>query len=168
MELEPYVDRLREQLSQAAESAGEPARELADRLTAPLDASVRLALLEALTAAAAEITQELAPGSVEVRLRGRDPEFVVTPTPSLADATPVAAPVDLGYSDTDDAELVRINLRLPQDLKERVEQAARAAGQSVNAWLVRAAGGALAPSDSARSASPSSGARHQRYSGWVR
>jgi hypothetical protein len=168
MELDPYVDRIRDQVSQAAESSGESARELADRLTVVLDASVRLALLEALSTAAAEVTQELAPGSVEVRLRGRDPEFVVTPPPSLADVTPVATSVDLGPIDTDDAELVRINLRLPHDLKERVEQAARGAGLSVNAWLVRAAGGALAPSSSTNSASPASGARHQRYSGWVR
>ena len=34
-------------------------------------------LLEALSAAADEITRELAPGSVEVRLRAGDPEFVV-------------------------------------------------------------------------------------------
>ena len=62
----------------AAEGGGEAARALAERLVAPLDAAVRLALLDALAAAAQEITCELAPGSVEVRLRGRDPEFVVT------------------------------------------------------------------------------------------
>ena len=39
---------------------------------------MRLALLEALSAAADEITRELAPGAVEVRLRGSDPDFVVT------------------------------------------------------------------------------------------
>jgi hypothetical protein len=168
MELDPYLERLRDQLSQVAESAGEPARELADRLTGALDASARLALLEALTGAAAEITQELAPGSVEVRLRGRDPEFVVTPPASPVDVPAQPAIVDLGYGGSDDAEMTRINLRLPQDLKERVEDAARAAGVSVNAWLVRAAGAALAPSGSTSGASPSSSARHQRYSGWVR
>ena len=40
--------------------------------------AIRLALLEALTAAAEELTSELAPQSVEVRLRGRDPEFIVS------------------------------------------------------------------------------------------
>jgi hypothetical protein len=168
MELDAYIDRIQDQLAQAAESSGESAHELTHRLAVALDASVRLVLLEALSTAAAQITQELAPGWVEVRLRGRDPEFVVMPPPSLADVTPVATPLDLGPVDTDDAELVRINLRLPQDLKERVEQAARGAGLSVNAWLVRAAAGALAPSSSTNPASPSSGARHQRYSGWVR
>ena len=55
------------------------AEALADRLTAPLDSAIRLALLEALSDAAQEITRELAPGSVDVRLRGRDPEFTVSP-----------------------------------------------------------------------------------------
>ena len=43
-------------------------------------------LLDALSSAADEITRELAPGSVEVRLRGREPQFAVTPPhPATAD-----------------------------------------------------------------------------------
>jgi hypothetical protein len=49
-----------------------------ERLTVSMESAIRLALLEALSAAAGEITTEMAPGSVQVRLRGRDPEFVVT------------------------------------------------------------------------------------------
>ncbi len=33
----------------------------------------------------------------------------------------------------------RVSLRLPEKVKAQVEQAAAAAGQSVNAWLVKAA-----------------------------
>jgi hypothetical protein len=54
---------------------------LARRSTAALESAVRLMLLDALSAAADEITLELAPGSVEVRLRAGDPDFVVTPAP---------------------------------------------------------------------------------------
>ena len=78
MDLNPYVDELRHQLMIAAEAGGEDARLLAERLVAPLQSATRLVLLDALSAAAGEITSDLAPGSVEVRLRGRDPEFVVT------------------------------------------------------------------------------------------
>ncbi|TMR25926.1 hypothetical protein ETD85_44320, partial [Nonomuraea zeae] len=81
MDLAPYVDRLRRELAVAAGAGGEDARALAERLAAPLESATRLALLEALSAAADEITRDLAPGSVEVRLRGRDPGFVVTPPP---------------------------------------------------------------------------------------
>ena len=73
MELEPYIEEIHRQLTLAAEASGEEARALADRLAAPLDAAIRLALQDALSAAAEEITVELAPGSVELRLRGRTP-----------------------------------------------------------------------------------------------
>src|ERR1700723_3101741 len=78
MDLTQYVSDLRHQLTVAAEVGGDDARVLAERLTAPLESAVRLALLDALSAAAAEITRDLAPGSVDVRLRGREPTFVVT------------------------------------------------------------------------------------------
>src|SRR5690242_10513174 len=77
MDLQPYVDAVRHELVVAAAAGGEEAQGLAERLTAPLDSSIRLAMLEALSDAAQQITRELAPASVEVRLRGRDPEFTV-------------------------------------------------------------------------------------------
>src|ERR1700748_212663 len=78
MDLQPYVEAVRHELNLAAAAAGAEAQALADRLSAPLESAIRLALLEALSAGVEEITSELAPRSVEVRLRGRDPEFVVS------------------------------------------------------------------------------------------
>src|ERR1700753_2519869 len=92
MDLTPYVSKLSADLAVAAEAGGEDARALAERLTAPLDSAVRLTLLEALSAAADEITRDLAPGSVELRLRGRDPEFVVTTEPATTTPTAEKAP----------------------------------------------------------------------------
>ena len=86
MDLMPYVELLRRELASAAETGGDEARALAERLTAPLESAIRLTLLEALSAATAEITHDLAPGSVHLRLHGRDPDFVVTLPP--ADPTP--------------------------------------------------------------------------------
>src|SRR5215471_773707 len=82
MDLTPYVSNLRHELAVAADAGGDDARALAERLTAPLESAVRLVLLDALSAAAAEITRDLAPGSVDLRLRGREPSFVVTPPPA--------------------------------------------------------------------------------------
>src|SRR4051812_24531274 len=104
MELQRYVDEVTRQLAVAADSGGEAARELAIRLAAALESVVRLALLEALGDAAAEITRELAPGSVDVRLRGREPEFVV----DLAHSDATSEPETYG----EDAAITRINLRL--------------------------------------------------------
>ena len=53
MDLRPYIDEIHHQLEVAAETGGEAARALAERLIAPLDAAVRLSLLDALAAAAA-------------------------------------------------------------------------------------------------------------------
>src|SRR2546423_11110557 len=121
------VDTLRHELAVAAEAGGDDARALAERLTAPLDSAVRLVLLDALSTAAAEITRDLAPGSVDLRLRGREPSFVVTPPPverwteepsSAATMTPPVAP-----SDAEDDTTARINFRLPEHLQARIEPA---------------------------------------------
>ena len=170
MELTRYVDELQHQLATAAAAGGDDARELAGRLTAPLDAAVRLVLLEALSTAADEITAELAPGAVDVRLRGRDPEFVVTPAPSSRfeeATTPPAEPARAAVLDPDDVSTSRSTLRLPAQLKAQVEEAAAREGMSVNTWLVRAVAAALAPAATSRPpvrATSTSG----RVTGWVR
>src|SRR6478735_1301857 len=135
MDLQRYVDEVRRQLAVAAEAGGEDTRAVAERLAPALDSVLRLTLLEAVTEAAAEITRELAPGSVDVRLRGREPEFVVTVAQSDATDEP-----NEPYSD--EGTMTRINLRLSEELKARVEQAAERDGVSTNTWLVRAAAGA--------------------------
>ena len=168
MKLGPYVDTLRQELGTAAAAGGDEARALAERLTAPLDSAVRLTLLDALAAAAAEITRELAPGSVDVLLRNREPVFVVTPPPA---DEPAPAPADTPppATDTEDAATARINFRLPDSLKSRIEEAAGRAGLSVNAWLVRATATALDSSLRAESGDrPRTARGYQRYSGWVR
>ena len=66
MDLTPYVDQLRRELVASAELGGDEARALAERLTGPLEASLRLALLSALSTAAEEITSQLAPELVDV------------------------------------------------------------------------------------------------------
>src|SRR5690348_14651838 len=148
MELTQYVENLRRELTTAAEVGGEDARALAERLLHPLDAAVRLTLLEALSAAAEEISAELAPGAVDVRLRGGTAGFVVTPPPAAtapaADAVSGPVEVRLPAAEGDDAAMVRINLRLPANLKALIEDAAAAGGISVNAWIVRAAAAGLA------------------------
>src|SRR3954469_19869287 len=82
MDLTQYVENLRRELAIAAGAGGDDARAVAERLTAPLEPAVRLMLLDALSAAADEITRDLAPGSVELRLRGGEPEFVVAAAPA--------------------------------------------------------------------------------------
>ncbi|MFA3841071.1 hypothetical protein [Streptomyces aureus] len=182
MDLTPYVDNLRRELAVAAEAGGEEARELAERLTAPLESATRLTMLNVLSAAMDEITRELAPGSVDVRLRGLDPDFVVTrPAADEAyeayedrsgPAEPLKAPAP-APADGDDGGTARVNLRLPAYLKTRAEEAASREGLSVNAWLVRAVSAALdggAPSRTPGSTQATRTTRTvgQSFTGWVR
>ena len=179
MDLQGYVDNVHRQLLLAADAGGEDARALAERLVAPLGAALRLALQDAVSAAAEEITCDLAPASVELRLRGGDLEFVVTaPAAAAIDdhdddevATPRRARVHTAAApeaDGDDGSMSRINLRLPEQLKARVEQAAAADGLSINSWLVQAAAAAVDRSGAnRRSQSGWTGGGH-RYKGWAR
>ena len=162
MELGPFVTDLQRQLADAAANGAEDTRAAAERVAAGLDAATRLVLLDALSAAVGEITRDLAPGSVDLRLRGRDVEFVVTsPTPeSETDERPTVT-VDL-----DDASTSRTTLRLPDALKARVDEAAAADGLSVNTWLVRAVAAALDPKQ--RRTAQRSLRTGDNFAGWAR
>lgn len=170
MDLTPHVESLRQQLLVAAQAGGEDAQRLAERLMAPLDAATHLVLLDVLTAAAGEITRDLAPGSVEVRLRGRQPDFVVTSSPPEADVAPDATSPPAGPAGDvgDDGPTARITLRLPEHLKTRVEEAAGRDGLSVNSWLVRAVADAIDPVARPRDAPRRSPAGGERFRGWAR
>ncbi|GAA4401262.1 hypothetical protein GCM10023147_40650 [Tsukamurella soli] len=166
MKLGRYVDDLHRHLAVAAAAGGEDAERLAQRLIAPLDAATRLVLLEALSAAAGEITLALTPGSVEVRLRGNEPEFVIeagaapTRDADRGEATADPQPVE-------DGPATRTTLRLPDQVKARVDEAASREGVSVNTWLVRAVTAEL---DRGRHPAPVTreGTAGQRLKGWAR
>jgi HicB family len=182
MEIDTYIQSVRSQLDLAAEAGGEDARDLARRLIAPLESAIRLAVQDALAAAAEEITLELAPGSVELRLRGREPEFVVSlppAEPGAGDVTEdqVPAPASWrargsgsgsGEGEEDDATVSRINLRLPDRLKSRIEEAAAGEGLSINAWLVRTAASAVDRQGPVRRGEARTPTGAQRYTGWTR
>ncbi|HEX5199193.1 hypothetical protein ACFQS1_12030 [Paractinoplanes rhizophilus] len=139
MDLTPYLETLRADLAAAAAPGGPETTRAADLLGHSLESSARLALLEALSDAAAEITTRLTDATVEVRLRGREADLVVNqvaPEPPAA-APAAGAPVDPG------GDLTRLTLRMPEALKTHVEQIAAAEGISVNAWLVRAVTAAI-------------------------
>jgi len=162
MEISHHVEELQRQLLTAAAAGGPEAQDLADRLTAALESAARLVLFEVLSDAAGEITRDLAPGSVDVRLRGRDVEFVVAKPATdsvVSSATP--APEEPA-GDVEDGATSRTTLRLPDSLKARAEAAATASGVSLNTWFVRAVGAALEP----RRATPQT--HGNSYTGWVR
>ena len=135
MDITPYVERLRHDLTQAAAAGDDHIRDAAERLALSLDPSMRLALMEALSQAAAEITTEMRAGSVDVRLTGRELEFVVEhPTPTAQ--TPPPSAQAQGDEEEDDGATARITLRLPESVKTKAEELAAKTGSSLNTWIV--------------------------------
>ena len=130
-----------------------------------------------------------------MRLRGGEPSFVIegvaaTDPGSLPDSASshasaenaIAAEIDAGMRTftvqdvpstaiAEEGGSARINLRMPDTLKSRVEAAALREGRSVNSWLVRAATAALehpapaAPSPHQTLAAPRRAPR--RVTGWA-
>lgn len=162
MELGEYVSDLKRQLVDAAENGTEDTRAVAERLAAGLDAATRLVLLDVLSAAVGEITRDLAPGSVDMRLRGREIEFVVTQPNTEPDSDERPA----STADLDDASTSRTTLRLPDALKARVDEEAAADGLSVNTWLVRAVAAALQPKQ--RRSAQRTLRTGDNFAGWAR
>src|SRR5258706_528587 len=115
MDLTPYLDALRRDLAASAAPGGPDVVRAADLLTGSLDASARLTLMEVLADAAAEITTRLGTATIEVRLRGRDADLVVTELATSEDTPPPAAAVP------ETGEMARVTLRLPEPLKEQAE-----------------------------------------------
>jgi hypothetical protein len=130
METTRFIDAVRADLEAAAAVGGPALAEAAERLSAALNASMRLALLDALSEASMELGSQLTTGRIEVRLAGREVELTY-----VADA-PAPPPAE------EDAS-ARITLRLPERLKADAEAAAAREGVSTNAWLVRAVTAAI-------------------------
>jgi hypothetical protein len=157
MDLSPYIESVRAGVVNASSLADEQTQHVAARLGTAIESSTRLALIHVLSDAAGTISAELAPSSVEVRMVGSEPEFVVSlqtadaePTLLIPESEQPEEDAVGAATDVEDEPVARITLRLPQSVKTRVDEMASAEGISTNAWLIRAVMDAL----SERSSSP--------------
>ena len=125
MNVAAYVEALQQDLANVAGIGDEAVAEAARRIAAALESSLRLRLTDALGEAAAELTNQLPDGHVEVRVSAGEPELVYVPDPG--------APPPSGIEDL----TARITLRLPETLKTIVDAAAQDAGVSANTWLLQ-------------------------------
>lgn len=164
MELSPYVAAVAQDLDRATALADSSTREVVARVAPSLEPAVRLALVQALSDAAAAITADLDEAVVSVRMEGRDPvldvrvvhDESVAPAPSAEVAEP-----------TDHAEdTARVSLRIPETLKQGAEVRAREAGQSLNTWIVQTVRRAVEPGPTTDPYRRASG-RARRVSGWA-
>jgi predicted HicB family RNase H-like nuclease len=149
MQLDGYVQALREDLARFAAIADESTARAAELLAVALEPSFGRRLQEALAEAALELSARLEEGRIEIRIAGGEPELTYVhddvPAPGKAAEQALSA---------------RITLRLPEGLKARVEGAAAANGLSVNTWLVQALNRLLER--------PSAGGSRHRLAGYGR
>ncbi len=172
MDLNPYLETLRENLATTASAGDEQLQRAAAVLSAALEPAARLALMNALSDLAAEVTAELPGHVVDVRLDGRDLRVVVDtvapahpadtadspeagstggaaePPASGGPTGPAGAGGDGGQasgqaSPGDTGDVSRMTLRLFEQLKHQAEQAASAQGVSLNTFVSQAVQGAL-------------------------
>lgn len=152
MELGPYIATLREQLITAAAAGDENTQNVAKVLAAAVEPAARLAIMNALSDLAAEITVALEDRVVDLRLSGQDVRVVVTDTPT-DDHGPQAQPPPSAA----DGDITRITVRLLEELKGKAEQAAAAQGMSLNSFVAQAVQGALHRRGPGRGRGPWSG-----------
>jgi len=126
MQIDGYVQALREDLARVAAVGDESTARAAELLAVALESAIGRRLLEALGEAALELNSQLEDGRVEVRFAGGDPELVL-----------VRDEAEAAVEQADEAFTARISLRLPESLKARLDTAAANHGMSVNTWLVQ-------------------------------
>ena len=148
MDLSRYVTQLREDLASAAAAGDEQTQRTAALLGAAIEPAARLALMNALSDLAAEVTAALPDRVVEVRLNGRDVNVSVSDDGAAAAPESESGPFDgfggFGGFGGDAGDISRITLRLVEQIKGQAEQAAAAQGVSLNSWVAQAVQGALA------------------------
>ena len=176
MDLTRYLQNLRDDLLTAASVGDENARQAAALLAGALEPAARLAIMNALSDLAAEVTGALQDTTVELRLDGRDVRVSVArheeTAPSFRsddsyftkrehaddkassdhtteDGTASAEDLRQAMQDAG-GELSRTTVRLFNELKSQAERAASEQGVSLNTYISRAV------SDSVRSAVPGS------------
>jgi hypothetical protein len=148
MDLSQYVQQLREDLASAAAAGDEQTQRTGALLGAAIEPAARLAIMNALSDLAAEVTSALGDRVVEVRLDGRDVRVAVSrdesAEPESGQEPPPFPGFGGGFGGPDSGDISRITLRLVEQIKNQAEQAAAAQGVSLNAWVAQAVQGALA------------------------
>ncbi|MGH3721895.1 MAG: toxin-antitoxin system HicB family antitoxin [Pseudonocardiaceae bacterium] len=165
MDLTPYISQLREDLTAAASAGDEQTRHTAAALGVALEPAARLAIMNALSDLAAEVTAALEDRVVEVRLDGRDVRVAVS---SPSDTGPAPSEPYGGPFGDAGGDIRRMTLRLIDQVKAQAERAAAEQGVSLNTWVSQAVTGALRgePWNEPRWA-PGDRRSHHRVQGWV-
>ncbi len=152
MDLSTYVAQLRDDLATAASAGDEQTRRTAALLGSAIEPAARLALMNALSDLAAEVTASLGDRTVDLRLDGRDVRVSVSGAPAAGQEEPREhrressgwpGGEQTGPLGPDAGDISRVTLRIVEQIKNQAEQAAQHQGVSLNTWVAQAVQGAL-------------------------
>ena len=129
MRISDTVEAISADLAALGSLGDERTADAAHRLAMAMQATVTARLFDVLGQAAAELSEVLPGQRVEVRLVGGEAHLVV----ETVDGEPVPEEAPVG-----DGSGARITLRLPAQLKAKLEEASAREGLSVNSYVVRA------------------------------
>jgi hypothetical protein len=130
MKMSLVVDGLRSDVIAVGELGDDRVAEAAARVAAVISRSVPARVLELLSDAAAELSEELSEGRVEVRVAGDDVDLAY-----VEDEQAQRGDFESGGESGDVS--ARITLRLSEALKARVEESAARESVSVNTYVLR-------------------------------
>jgi hypothetical protein len=155
MLMSEHVRSLRSSVAAIA-ALGDPATAAAgERIAVALEGTFRVHLLDVLAEAVQEIDAQVTAGRVDLRIEAGEPVLVFTGS----------QPDGAAEATTDDPASARITLRIAEGLKTRAEEAAAREGMSLNTWLARAVGRAVA-GDPPRTSDAHHG-QGRRLQGWA-
>ena len=124
MKTSKYIDRLTGDIQALGKLGGQELETAVSRLIPTLAPVLRSRLLEALVEIADELKEQIPGAHLEARVQGDEIELIYVEDGSVIRENP---------SDLN----ARITLRLPEDLKSRIETAATQEGISLNSWLLK-------------------------------
>lgn len=137
MQLSLTIGGLRADVAALSELGDEATARLGERIASALGPAATMRLLDLLGQVALEVSTQLDGAHAELRVAGDEVSLVV-----VEEAEP-APPAGAGAAEAGDLS-ARLTLRLPEQLKARVEEAADREGTSTNSWVVRVLGRAVA------------------------
>lgn len=154
-------EKLLHTLSQCVESDADA--QVIQRALNALEPALRMYDIDLLSTAAAELTEQIPAGSIELHIIDGEPTLRAntTFTPDTEQPPQATAVID---DSSDSTPTARLTLRLPEHLKERVDKAAQTAGTSVNSWVTTALTNALQTHTTRNNPHNSRG----RITGWIK
>lgn len=132
MQLAHAINKLEAAVETQLNVAGPDVAAAGTQLMSALMPAINQTMMDVVSGAVTEISSQLETKTIDIRLVDGDPELVVRDDPSAAPPPPPPPPPGGEHGEA------RITLRLPEYLKEIINEAASESGVSINSYVADA------------------------------